>query len=57
MSEIGDIVGGNITEDGVFVNEIAVKNNDTVSVNVIFYANDHESYSEKRAAVEALGSG
>ena len=57
MSEIGDIIGGNITEDGVFVNQIAAKDGKTVSVNVLFYSNDHDSYDEKKAAVEALNSG
>ena len=57
MSEIGDIIGGNITEDGVFVNQVAAKDGETVTVNVLFYSNDHDSYDEKRAAVEALNSG
>ena len=57
MSEVGDIVGGNITEEGVYVNQIAAKDGETVSINILFYANDHSEYEAKKSAVEAINDG
>ena len=57
MSAVGDIVGGSITDEGVYVNEVVAKDDATVTITVIFYANDHNEYEEKKSAVEAINNG
>ena len=57
MSAVGDIVGGSITDEGVYVNEVVAKDDSTVTITVIFYANDHSEYEAKKSAVEAINNG